>query len=405
MSKFFLYKFLLVVCMVAYATNLIAQTSKIPIEIHIKDKEAIISIDGTPYPGGKGKHLYNIEVSSGKHTISATKPSHTVVSKAVNISSTNYASRIIQLSSPKPIYGAIKVSSEPTTLEVILDNKATGKKTPCIIDSILIGSYSITLKSEGYYDKNFNCNVRDADTTIVDIALSKKEVKTLTRTASSSLYSSSNSNYSSSTSSNSSTYSYYTSTPSKDEIEDKNFYIYYFGLGSGLLLNWEFQFSVFDFRYKWFEIRPCLWGVNLPFMQNISHTKLPKVLVDPNSYSELFDEYSMRVPERGAQVFYSPMLRFHVPLKNKHALVLGVGPQISWTNIYWNYKRMRLDEVSDYVMSHEDAPYSRYYKDNTWFTIEVAFLWCFDWGSDIGCFAKYQDGFYIGVEYRFGRKY
>ena len=81
MSKFFLYKFLLIVCMVAYATNFIAQTSKIPIEIHIKDKEAIISIDGTPYPGGEGKHLYNIEVSSGKHTISATKPSHTVVSK------------------------------------------------------------------------------------------------------------------------------------------------------------------------------------------------------------------------------------------------------------------------------------------------------------------------------------
>ena len=38
------------VCILMYATNLVAQTAKIPIEIHIKDKEAVISIDGTPYP-------------------------------------------------------------------------------------------------------------------------------------------------------------------------------------------------------------------------------------------------------------------------------------------------------------------------------------------------------------------
>lgn len=388
-----------------YANNLVAQTAKIPIEIHIKDKEAVISIDGTPYPGGKGKQLYNIEVSSGKHTISATKTSHTVVSKTVNVSSTNYASRIIQLASPKPIYGAIKVTSEPTGLEVMLDNKPTGKKTPCVLDSILIGSYSITLKCEGYYDKTINCNVVEADTTVADITLSKKEVKVPTRTTSSGFYSNYSSNSSARTASSSPSNSYYTSTPSPEKVDNENFCVYYFGLGSGLLLNWEFQFSLFDFRYKWFEIRPCLWGVNLPLMQNISHTKLPPAIVKPNSYSKYFDEYSMHVPERGPQIFYNPMVRFHVPIQDEYAFVFGIGPQISWTNIYWKHENKRLDEVSDYVMSHEDMPYSKYYKDNTWFTLEIAFLWCLDWGSDMGCFAKYQDGFYIGFEYRFGRKY
>ena len=55
MQKIFAYKFITAVCILMYATNLVAQTAKIPIEIHIKDKEAVISIDGTPYPGGKGK--------------------------------------------------------------------------------------------------------------------------------------------------------------------------------------------------------------------------------------------------------------------------------------------------------------------------------------------------------------
>ena len=180
MQKIFAYKFIMAVCILMYATNLVAQTAKIPIEIHIKDKEAVISIDGTPYPGGKGKQLYNIEVSSGKHTISATKTSHTVVSKTVNVSSTNYASRIVQLASPKPIYGAIEVTSEPMELEVILDNKPTGKRTPCIIDSILIGNHSISLENVGYKKYVKTVVVEDNDTITASAILEAIAVKSAT---------------------------------------------------------------------------------------------------------------------------------------------------------------------------------------------------------------------------------
>lgn len=147
-------------------------------------------------------------------------------------------------------------------------------------------------------------------------------------------------------------------------------------------------------------------------MQNISHTKLPPAYVDPTSKNTDYwgkVEYSMYVSERGVQIFYAPMLRFHIPIKGTKAIVLGAGPQVSWTKFSWKGRTQSLSNVSDYVFydkysSSSDRNYGLK-KDELWFTAEVAFLWNFDWGSDIDIYARYQDGFYIGFEYRIGREY
>ena len=408
------YRLFIVFIMVIFPIPACSQSEKVDVEIHIADKDAYIYLDGSTNSIGHGRTLYNIQLTQGKHTVTATRPSYTKVSKTVTVSKSNYASRIIKLSSPQPIYGHIFVVSSPGPIEIELDGKKTGKYTPHLFDSILIGSHSVMLKYDGYESERRTFNVKESDTIRIDMALAKipeREQAQYTSTYSNynSGYSSSRSSYGSSSNSgySSSSYSTYRSwrVQEEEEYSNKHFDVYYFGIGTGLLLNWELQWSLFDFRYKWFEIRPCLWGINFPFMQNISHTKLPPIIVDPSSYSSYFNEYSIRKPERSMQIFYAPMVRFHIPIKKNKALVLGAGPQISWTKFEWHYDRDKLSNLSNYVMSSEDIPYRQYLKDDIWFTAEIAFLWYFTKGSDISLYARYQDGFYIGFEYRFGRKY
>lgn len=414
------YRLYAAIILVFISMTAFAQSEQYVVEIHISDAKAEIYVDGKSI--GSGKNLYQPKLTTGKHTITATRPSYTEVSKIVKISSSS-ASRIIILASPKPIYGYIQVISSPGPIEIELDGKKTGTYTPHLFDSILIGTHSVMLKYEGYESERRTFNVKEADTVRLDVELAKKQERkptqyTSTYSGYNSGYSSGRSSYSSSSnsgsfsSSYSSSYSSNNSTSYKSKSRDKHdFHVYYFGFGSGIITCWELQASLFDFRYKWFEVRPCLWGINLPFVQNISHTKLPAAIVNPNPMYEFYGyepEYSMSVPERGVQIFYAPMVRFHIPVKETKAIVLGAGPQISWTKFSWKGRTQGLSKVDNYVFYDSNNPIDKptgLQKDAIWFTAEIAFLWNFDWGSDIDIFARYQDGFYIGFEYRIGREY
>ena len=381
------------VCILMYATNLVAQTAKIPIEIHIKDKEAVISIDGTPYPGGKGKQLYNIEVSSGKHTISATKTSHTVVSKTVNVSSTNYASRIVQLASPKPIYGAIEVTSEPMELEVILDNKPTGKRTPCIIDSILIGNHSISLENVGYKKYVKTVVVEDNDTITASAILEAIAVKSATSQRTTPSYSYGSSSY---------------SAERKEPEEEKDIRIMYFGIGGAVGTTFSAHISIFNIRYKRFELRPCVWGVGGTIYAPIMHSKLPPALVHKEEKEDYYwdDSYNVARPSKGAQWFYTPTIRWHIPIREGWSyFVIGFGPQFSWTKTKWDIDYYPLSWLDNYQYTTDPFPYDSYSYDGTWFTCEIALNWKFGQKMDFETFLRYQDGFVFGLECKFGNEY
>lgn len=407
MLKSFIYKFIIAICILMYASSTIAQTAKIPIEIHIKDKEAIISIDGTPYPGGKGKQLYNIEVSPGKHTISATKTSHTVVSKTVNVSSTNYASRIIQLASPKPMYGAIMVTSEPTGLEVILDNKPTGKKTPCILDSILIGNHSISLEYIGYkkYLKTFA--IEENDTITASAILEAIAVKSTTPQQSTQ-----RSTYSSYPSQRTTpSYSYGSSSYSsekKEPEEKKDIRIMYFGIGGAVGTTFSAHVSIFNIRYKRFEFRPCVWGVGGTIYAPIMHSKLPPALVHIDEKEDYYwdDSYNVARPSKGAQWFYTPTIRWHIPIREGWSyFIIGFGPQFSWTKTKWDIDYYPLSWLDNYQYTTDPFPYDSYSYDGTWFTCEIALNWKFGEKMDFETFLRYQDGLVFGLECKFGNEY
>jgi N-acetylneuraminic acid mutarotase len=67
--------------------------------------------------------------------------------------------------------GAIHIVTNPTGADVLLDNATTGKKTNCILDSILIGTHDIKLTHAGYADYYDQLIVREDQTTEISVNL------------------------------------------------------------------------------------------------------------------------------------------------------------------------------------------------------------------------------------------
>jgi len=189
--------------------------------------------------------------------------------------------------------------------------------------------------------------------------------------------------------------------------------ISYVGFGLGLGTNVEMQLALLDVRYKWFEIRPCLWGINGPMMSvNQFDRNLPPAVVNPDSYDE-YSGYIVHMPSCTYQYFYTPMVRFHYPIRKKknRSIVFGAGPQISWTKVEWTEENKKLGELADDVVFSQAA--SDYITmDDLWFTLEVAYVvrtptvvkkTTID-SMDFTIYARYLDGFSIGFEFRFGKK-
>lgn len=187
--------------------------------------------------------------------------------------------------------------------------------------------------------------------------------------------------------------------------------ISYVGFGLGIGTNVEMQLALLDVRYKWFEIRPCLWGINGPIMPvNQFDRNLPPAVVNPDSYDE-YSGYIVHMPSCTFQYFYTPMVRFHYPIRKKKTLsqsiVFGAGPQISWTEVEWTEENKKLGELADDVMFSQAAP-DNITMDDLWFTLEVAYVVKNTikdrMEMDCAIYAKYLDGFSIGFEFRFGKK-
>ena len=409
------YRLFIVFIMVIFPIPAFSQSEKVDVEIHIADKDAYIYLDGGTNSIGHGRTLYNIQLTQGKHTVTATRPSYSKVSKTVTISNSNFASRIIKLGSPQPIYGHIFVDSKPSSLEIYLDGVRTNQFTPYTFDSILIGTHSISLAYTGYKDYKRSVNVLESDTAGVYAVL--EENKTLKPTEYTTTYSGHNSGYSSSrssynsSSSTSSSYSRNYSTSSLENKEDHDWRMMYFGLGGSVGTNFSAHLSFFNVRYKYIELRPFVWGVSYSILKNLPHHKLPaNTLVHKEWTSSRYHYdgyYETAEPTRGAQWFYTPTIRAHIPLSGHYerAIVLGIGPQISWTKIKWKQEEKRLDWIDSYEFTNSPFPPDMYYFDGAWFTAEVAYNMQFSDHTEFEVYLRYQDGFVFGMEVKFGKSY
>ena len=104
----------------------------------------------------------------GTYTISAQKANHTTISQTITVKKGE--TRSFTLDSPKPIYGALNITTTPPGVNVYIDNKYMGQ-TPYYTSEIIIGSHSIGLKKEDYNSITENINITKNQTTSLNKTL------------------------------------------------------------------------------------------------------------------------------------------------------------------------------------------------------------------------------------------
>ena len=72
---------------------------------------------------------------------------------------------------PKPAFGAVSVTSTPAGAKVYLNGKDSGKKTPCVLEGVPSGSNDIKLQLADYAPGFRTLEVKDGQTTDVNISL------------------------------------------------------------------------------------------------------------------------------------------------------------------------------------------------------------------------------------------
>ena len=134
------------------------------VTIYSTDPNSLILIDGTYYDSG----TWRGKIEEGTHTISAQKVNHTTVSQTITVKKGE--TRSFTLDSPKPIYGALNITTTPPGVDVYIDNKYMGQ-TPYYTSEIIIGSHSIGLKKEDYNSITENINITKNQTTSLNKTL------------------------------------------------------------------------------------------------------------------------------------------------------------------------------------------------------------------------------------------
>ncbi|MCQ2342901.1 MAG: PEGA domain-containing protein [Paludibacteraceae bacterium] len=183
------------------------------------------------------------------------------------------------------------------------------------------------------------------------------------------------------------------------QVNNGAFEMRWFALGAGLGTGATVHASLFDMRVGLLAIEPCMWGFNAPFYNDCSHVRTPWV-VRPHDRFIMDSYYEMAIPSQNIQFFYTPMVGVHLPVFSNFAVVLSAGPQISWTHITWSYQLRELPISYGYVFSKEDFPENGFHFDPVWFTLQLGALFKGE-HSDLMAYARYQDGFFVGLEMRF----
>lgn len=440
------------------SSSLSAQSAKVDVEIHVGGN-ANIYLDGSQTSSGKGS--ISVKLSLGKHTAVAKLPNCEPTKKTFTISS-SYASRIVKLETPQPIkqtsanvtfivennalifiddtikpkafgsvtcnllfgeykvytklashetkiklinvtedcnnttikletptkqHGELKISTSPIDAFIYVDDKLQPIKSPTTIP-VDAGVHRIKILKGGYKMEEIDLLVEPNKTTLLEREL--EEIKLQTN---------------SSTNANNSEYRY----TRKDEFYEANGkkQVMYFGFGAGILTNLDFEISAFDIRFGVIELRPLIWGGNLAMMHNFANHRKLQTLYNPVPIGiGYFDEYEYEIakPERGIQWYYAPMIRVFIPINAGCALTLGAGPQFSWTKVTWEQSVEEYDWNFDNYEPSYVLPKTGIQFDGTWFTTELSVLFASP-TFDINAFLRYQDGFYIGTNLRFGKRY
>jgi len=182
------------------------------------------------------------------------------------------------------------------------------------------------------------------------------------------------------------------------QLANQLFALRWVSVGGGIATGLNLHVSLFNMRFGLFTIDPCLWGMNVPFFNGISHVKTTWLAHPRDRRSEIV-QYEMAIPNQNVQFYYTPMIGFQLPFSSTMTFVLNAGPQISWTYIDWSYQLRDLPTSYTYTFTDDPFPDKGFQFDPVWFSVLTGIL--FNGRSDLLTYFKYQDGFFLGMEFRF----
>ena len=150
--------------------------STLPLNINLKPNYAIVKIN---IPDGcslyinkelKGVGSWQGRLSEGLYQIEASKQGHTPSSQTINVKRGQEID--VNIQAPTPIYGSLNINCLPVGSRVYIDGQFMGE-SPCILNSILIGSHTLSIENDGYFKIDKRIEIEDNKIIAIDDHLTK----------------------------------------------------------------------------------------------------------------------------------------------------------------------------------------------------------------------------------------
>jgi len=397
----------------------------------VGDEEAEILVDNAYV--GKG---YVVKaISLGKHIITAQKDNCNKREQEYEV--TKDGSGQILIDAPVPLKAYINVSSTPSGALIYIDKKYTNQTTPSKI-AVVEGDHEITVSLDKYTDEHTIISILEYQTKDVNFELQRYiktsftsnypnvslyvdgdsigvmpisiELSPMPHIVTAYKYGYKGKSTTIEPSIENSAFNLEVKVLSNNKLSkvQKEHYnsgkikIDWFSIGfhAGHYLGGDA--SALDMKFNWFEIRPCVWTLEMNLLKNkLDRNDAAKTYVMPDGK----DYYKVYTPKSGFRISYCPQILFHIPMGIMD-MYLGGGPLIAWSKNEWKEETVNQYSLpsSDYEYT-DSNPLSNRTKDKLWFTAELGFDWSVSNVSDILVFVRYENGIYGGLCWRLGNTF
>ena len=113
----------------------------------------------------KGIRTWTGILGSGVYKVECKQTSHETSMRSLKITP-SMAGQTIQLDVPRPIYGSLKIESNPNLAKIYLDGKHIGE-TPLFINEVLIGSHKLRLEKKNCAPVEKDIDVKKGEISVV----------------------------------------------------------------------------------------------------------------------------------------------------------------------------------------------------------------------------------------------
>ncbi len=129
-----------------------------------------VTSDADIYVNGeqKGRRTWKGKLNAGTYQVECRQANHRPSVQSITVE--EGTPQTFSLTAPTPITGSLSVLSQPLNATIYVDGKEQGV-SPIILNDLLIGEHSISLKKAGYNDLTQTVTVKENETTEVNLTL------------------------------------------------------------------------------------------------------------------------------------------------------------------------------------------------------------------------------------------